>query len=110
MMNKASNYIHVEDFNKSSDSKFIKDFLVPYFKDLFKDLAVRTHTPTTNNDKIDKVTFIEYCNLPAIIGDRLFKMFDTNRDTLIAEVSFVNNLVKVFMSDLDTKMRMTFNM
>ncbi len=60
--------------------------------------------------KLDKVTFIEYCNLPGIINDRFFKMFDVNNDGLITEASFIQNMTKVFISDLDTRMRLTYNM
>ena len=37
-------------------------------------------------------------------------MFDTNKDAFITESSFISNLVKAFVSDMDTRMRMTFNM
>lgn len=60
--------------------------------------------------KIDKVTFIQYCQLPGIINDRLFNIFDTHKDGFITESAFINNFISVFMSDLDTKLRLTFNM
>jgi hypothetical protein len=37
-------------------------------------------------------------------------MFDLNGDSLITEQSFIQNMTKVFISDLDTRMRLTFNM
>jgi hypothetical protein len=106
------NYIQVEDFDiHGGDSKFIKDFLNPYFKDLYKDLILRCLSSTAIQEKkLDKVTFIEYCNLPGIINDRFFKMFDTNNEGLINEQNFIANMIKVFVSDLDTRMRLTFNM
>lgn len=101
----------MEDYDNSNDGKFIKEYLLPYFKDLFRDLVLRCLTPAAIQEKkLDKVTFIEYCALPGIVADRLYKMFDTNGDGLISESSFINNLVKVFISDLDSKMRFTFNM
>ena len=48
--------------------------------------------------------------MPGIIGDRFFKMFDANKDGLISESAFTDNIIKVFMSDLDTKLRFTFDM
>ena len=105
-------YIQVEDFDiHGGDAKFIKDFLNPYFKDLYKDLILRCLSSSAQQEKkLDKVTFIEYCNLPGIINDRFFKMFDVNNDSLITEQSFIQNMIKVFISDLDTRMRLTFNM
>lgn len=37
-------------------------------------------------------------------------MFDVNNDSLVTEASFIQNMTKVFISDLDTRMRLTFNM
>jgi hypothetical protein len=84
-------YIQVEDFDAhGGDSKFIKDYLQPYFKDLYKDLILRCLSNTAIQEKkLDKVTFIEYCNLPGIINDRFFTMFDINQDGLITELSFI---------------------
>ena len=106
------NYIQVEDFDvNGGDSKFIKDYLYPYFKDLYKDLILRCLSSTAiQAKKLDKVTFIEYCNLPGIINDRFFKMLDINSDGLITEGSFIQCMTMVFISDLDTRMRLTFNM
>ena len=106
------NYIQVEDCDiNGTDSNFIKEYLTPYFKDLYKDLIMRCISSTALYEKkLDKVTFIEYCNLPGIINDRFFKMFDVNNDGLVSEQSFILNMIKVFVSDLDTRMRLTFNM
>jgi len=89
----------------------VKDYLNPYFKDLYKDLTLRCLSANAIQEKkLDKVTFIEYCNLPGIINDRFFKMFDQDGNGLISEEAFIKNMVKVFISDLDTRMRLTFNM
>lgn len=45
-----------------------------------------------------------------MINDRLFNLFDTNKDGFINEQSFINNFVAIFMSDLETKMGYTFKM
>lgn len=46
MMNRLSintnkNLIQVEDYDDHGDAKFVKEFLTPYFKDLYKDLTLR---------------------------------------------------------------------
>ena len=44
-----STFIEVEDFNALEDNKFIKEALIPYFKDLFRDLSLRaTQPPVTH--------------------------------------------------------------
>ena len=37
-----SSFIQVKDFDSNEDPKFIKEILVPYLRDLFKDLALRS--------------------------------------------------------------------
>ena len=109
-LNTDKYYIKVEDYD-DNDTRFVKDFLVPYLKDLFRDLILRCMQPEAiSQKKMDKVTFIEYCNLPGIINDRLFNVFDLQNTTVISEQQFVSNFVKIFISDLDTKMRLTFDL
>lgn len=83
-------------------------------KDLYRDLALRSFVSSAQSNsrekRIDKVTFIQYCNLPGIISERLVKLFDTNNDGLITELSFISNMTKIFVSDLESRMRITFNM
>lgn len=57
-INTGKNQILVEDFDHDSDNKFVKDSLVPYFRDLFRDLALRCMAPQGLEKKVDKVTFI----------------------------------------------------
>jgi hypothetical protein len=36
------------------------------------------------------------------------KLFEANEEGLVTEQAFVKNLVKIFASDIDTRMRFTF--
>lgn len=99
------NYISVEDFNEECDRKFITEYLNPYFKDLYNDLILRCVTPEAITErKLDKIIFLEYFNLPGILNDRLQKMFDTNKDELVTETSFIGNLIRIFASNLHSRL------
>ena len=37
--------IHVEDYDEMVDEKFVNENLVPYLKDLYKDLMMRSSNP-----------------------------------------------------------------
>lgn len=101
----------MEEYDEKLDGKFIKEFLNPYIKDVYKDLSLRSLAPNAVKEKkVDRVTFISYCNLPGIISERLLKIFDNNNDGMITEGSFLSNLTKIFVSDFDTRLRFTFNM
>lgn len=127
----------IEDYDAKVDIRFIDQHLKPYFRDLYKDMLIRSN----QKEHLDKVTFIEYTKLPGIINDRLHFLFSAqlhsnlspeekkeqaadshspsnpkkngNRDPkkeYITEHSFVDNFTKIFMGDLDTKMKFTFDM
>ena len=62
--------------------------MIPYFRDLFSDLANRTQKVAAkgideniqmNNKVIDKTTFFDYCQLPGIICDRVFNLMADDR-------------------------------
>ena len=69
-----NDYLHLEDYDANLDAMFVKDELVPYLRDLYKDMLMRSNQP----EHVDKVTFIEYTKLPGIINDRLHVMFSEN--------------------------------
>ncbi len=84
--NPGRDCIHVEDYDEALDGKFIRDFLTPYLRDVYKDLSLRSLSPQAIKEKkVDKVTFIQYCALPGIISERLLKIVDTQNDGLITE-------------------------
>lgn len=48
--------------------------------------------------------------LPGIIGERTFAVFDTNRDGHLDEGEFVTNMFKLYSNDFATKVRLVFDM
>ena len=78
------------------------------------DLSLRSQQPTPITDKrksIDKITFIEYVNLPGIVCDRFHSL--ASKDSLegrVYEEDFIDLMLKVFVSSVETKMGLTFKM
>ena len=68
--------LYMEDFDPEVDPEFIKRELKPYLSGLFADLSLRsTQSSSSSRTKtIDKVTFVEYCNLPGIVSDRFHSL------------------------------------
>lgn len=64
-------FLEIEDYDENVDKDFVNENLIPYLKDLYRDLMMRS----SNSSHLDKVTFIEYTKLPGIINDRLHYMF-----------------------------------
>ncbi len=48
--------------------------------------------------------------LPGIIGERLFSVFDNNKDGYIDQTEFVTNMLKVYTNDFFVKRKLIFDM
>jgi len=79
---------------------------LPYFTEIYKDLAERS---TDKQKGISKVTFFDYIELPGIIAERLFALFDENKDAYIDLNEFVSGMFKIYVSDMNTKLRLVFD-
>ena len=87
-----------------------------YLKDVWVDLYSRV-TQNKNDPKeksvklsgLSKVIFNSYYNLPGIIGDRLFKVFDTNCNDSIELSEFVEGMRTLFFEDYEKTSRFIFD-
>jgi len=108
------NLIYLEDLSDELEKKFVKFHLRPYFLSVFADLSLRSSAPPNNakvQKSIEKVTFVEYCNLPGIVSDRFYKLASIgSTDTRITEETFVNLMLTVFSASLEKKMELVFKM
>lgn len=95
------NYILVDDFGKDDDPSLFEEHILPYLRELFKDLTQRCYDQKAVDTKqLDKMTFIEYCQLPVIIGERLFAILDTDASGLMSEAEFSLGLSSIFFDSL----------
>ena len=103
----------MEDFDPEVDPGFIKHTLRPYFSEVFTDLCLRSSRDSRSKitKSIDKVTFVEYVNLPGIVSDRFHTLAANDHpEGRVYEQSFIELLLQVFSSSVETKMRLTFKM
>ena len=93
----------IEFLDISSDpesAEFRKKIVIPYFKDIFKSLS----ESCTEQDKIvDKVTFLQYTNLPGVLGDRIYAIMDENEDGFLDLKEFIGGLFKIYFSSFEMK-------
>lgn len=54
--------------------------------------------------------YLQYSQLPGIIGDRFFSVLDLNGDGFVDLKEFVHGLFKVYYSNLETKIKLAFDM
>ena len=105
--------ILVEDFDPIVDQRFKSEIVDSYFRDLFNDVAIRSHSPKQTDileAYVDNVAFFEFTKLPGIICDRFFSTFKRTKENFILEESFVAGFQNVFLSTLEEKMHLTFKM
>lgn len=107
-----SELLFVEDYFAEMDDLFIKDEFRPYLEGVFADFAMRS-TPSASQaypgKSIDKVTFMEYTNLPGILSDRFYILAKKDRtDNRIYEDDFISTMLSVFSGSLDSKLQFVF--
>ena len=95
-----------EDINELNE-EFRKNVAIPYFKDIFKDLVSQSDSKSKG---INKVSILNYSQLPGIIGERFFSVMDLSGTGYIDLKNFVRGLFKVYYSSLDDKMQLAFDM
>ncbi len=87
-----------------------------YLKDVWADLYSRV-TQNKNDPKeksvklngLSKVVFNSYYNLPGIIGDRLFKVFDKNSNNSIELFEFIDGMKTLFFEDYEKNSKFIFD-
>ena len=76
-----------------------EELLNKYLKEIWSDLSKRS---TEENAKgINKITFNKYYDLPGIISERLFAVFDKDKDGILSLTEFVNGM-KMLFSQVET--------
>ena len=75
------------------------DAFKQYLKQVWKDLNSRSGDD--NEKGIDKVTFQKYYELPGLISERLFSVFDKNNTGYLTLQEFTENMIALFSSDLE---------
>lgn len=90
-----------------NNEEFKKNVAIPYFKDIYKDLVAQSDC----KDKgINRITLLTYTNLPGIIGERFAHVLDLSKTDYVDLREFVHGFFKVYYSNLETKIKLSFDM
>ena len=89
-----------QQIEKIDLSELIKDFQIKdlntfshYLIEIWKDLARRS---SDQSKGIEKLTFSSYYELPGIINDRLFSVFDKNKNGFLDPKEFIEGMTILF--------------
>ena len=88
-----------------------------YLRDVWTDLYSRVNKKKYDSKEntgiklkgLSKVIFNSYYNLPGIIGERLFKVFDTNSNDSIELNEFVESMKTLFYDEYEKNTRFIFD-
>ena len=99
--------IELVDDKILNNEEFKKNVAIPYFKDIFKDLVAQSDDKSKG---VNKISMLTYTNLPGIIGERFFAVMDLSHNEFIDLREFVHGFFKVYYSNLETKIKLSFDM
>jgi hypothetical protein len=88
-----------------SNQDFKIKICLPYFKDIYKDLQERSDKPESG---INKISLLDYVQLPGVLGDRFFSVLDTDNNGYVDQREFLTGLFRVFCSTFDEKTDFVF--
>ena len=71
-----------------------EELLHKYLKEIWSDLSKRTKEESSKG--ISKITFNKYYELPGIISERLFSVFDKDKDGVLSSSEFVQGMKTLF--------------
>ena len=96
----------MEEIEKIDLEDLIKTFKVTdkeafklYLKDIWNDLSQRN--VEKNIAGISKITFSSYYDLPGIISDRLFNVFDSSSLGFLKSTDFINGMTTLFCEEFE---------
>ena len=107
----------MEELSPELIKKFNQDELRPYLKGVYADLLLRSSPAKDQKTctQVDKVTFIEYINLPGILSERFFSLTcpcgsAQKVDSRVLPDKFINTISTVYCSSLEDKMQLVFQL
>lgn len=103
---------YVEELTDELIHKFKAQVLTPYFRNVYQDLLLRsTPSKDSKQNTVDKVTLVEFINLPGILSDRFYTLMGNGVKTDLRVVleKFINVMQQVYSSTLEEKMQLAFS-
>ena len=77
-----------------------------YLKQLWKDLSNRAEGV---KDGVDRISFGKYYDLPGLISERLFSVFDSKNKGYLSLEDFTSSMIKLFSGDYEQLLNFIFD-
>jgi len=106
------------DLNSLTKKLLVEDLgsFEAYLRDVWSDLYSRVNKNKNDSKEksvklkgLSKIIFNSYYNLPGIIGERLFKVFDTNSNDSIELNEFIDQMKTLFFEEYEKNTQFIFD-
>lgn len=84
---------------------FKTSVVLPYFKDIWRDLSLRSDNPKQG---INKLTLIDYFRLPVVLTERIFEVFNAKKNGYLDLKEFSQGLVWIYFTSYNEKIKFVF--
>ena len=98
-------FIDLNEIKKYVNVKEEKLFLL-YLREVFKDLADRTET--NKRKGIMKMIFLDYIKLPIFISEKVFTVFDKDKDGFLNQKEFIYGMNRLYNGNFDETLQLIF--
>ena len=98
-------FIDFNEIKKYVNVKEEKLFLL-YLREVFKDLADRTET--NKRKGIIKMIFLDYIKLPIFISEKVFTVFDKDKDGFLNQKEFIYGMNRLYNGNFDETLQLIF--
>lgn len=102
----GSNDYHLLFAEPYQSDEFKTKVCEPYFKDIYKDLQERSDNKSKG---INKISIINYCQLPGLISERLFFVMDKDKNNYLNQEEFLAGFLCFYCSSFDDKIKLIFD-
>ena len=105
--NKMSSAV-VDSFLNQHQIKSIPMFIL-YLSEIWKELSKDTNSLQGKNLGINLYAFNKYYNLPGLIGQRLFTIFDIDNNGFLSPKEFISGMCTLFCEEINSLIKFIFN-
>ena len=98
-------YIDFNDIKEYVNIKEEKLFLL-YLREIFRDLADRDES--NKRKGIIKMIFFDYIKLPIFIAEKVFNVFDKDKDNFLNQKEFIYGMNRLYNGNFDETLKLIF--
>ena len=98
----------IDSFLNQHQIKNIAMFIL-YLSEIWKELSKETNPSNNKNKGINLFSFNKFYNLPGLIGQRLFNIFDIDNNGYLSPSEFISGMCTLFCEEINSLIKFIFD-